>query len=227
MMNDQQIELWLEDGYTIRSRYQQKLRADGLHSAKSLGERTHEKDFQFLSQLFQGISLSGSISVLDIGCGKAALIPFLQNNYPDVNIDRYLGLDLVEEFLDIARHHYPVYEFQLQNFISDKFVPPQRFEIVIALGVLVSRVRYYPEFVESFIQKMLRYGSGYLLFNVIGEMDRSSYNYLAHEQVGHSMMLSRSSLEAILDSVGNLSYSITESRIFPDATDLFVQICDL
>jgi trans-aconitate methyltransferase len=160
-----------------------------------------------------------SASVLDIGYGKAELIPFLQNNYPDVNIDRYLELDLVEAFLEIARHHYPTYEFQLQNFISDKFVPPQRFEVAVALGVLVSRVRYYPEFIEFFIQKMLRYWSGYFLFNMIGEMDRSSPNYFAHEQVGHSMMLSRSDLEAILDSIGNLSYSITESRIFPDATD--------
>jgi hypothetical protein len=89
--------------------------------------------------------------------------------HQEITVIRYLGLDLVEESLDIARHHYSIYEFQLQNFISDQVVPPQRFEIVVALGVLVSRVRYYPEFVESFIQKMLRYGSGYLLLNVIIE----------------------------------------------------------
>lgn len=63
-------------------------------------------------------------------------------------IDRYLGIDLVEEFLDVAQDNYPEYEFQLENFIGDRFRPKQPFTIVVALGVLVSRVRNYQEFVE-------------------------------------------------------------------------------
>jgi SAM-dependent methyltransferase len=217
-------EAWLQDGLIISSRYREKLLEDGINSAKSLGQRTHEKDFQFHSLLFEGVSLSETVSILDIGCGKAELLSFLKKRYREVKIDRYLGLDLVEEFLEFARCNYPEYEFQLQNFICDRFIPQQPFTIVIALGVLVSRVRNYSEFVEYFIRKMVRCSSGYVLFNLISKVDFSSPNYLSHEQVGRSTFLSRKDLESILNKIENTSYQIIEKQIFSDATDMFVCI---
>ena len=70
-MKSNSIEAWLQDGLIIRSRYQEKIAEDGINSAKSLGQRTHEKDFQFHSLLFEDVSINGTVSILDIGCGKA------------------------------------------------------------------------------------------------------------------------------------------------------------
>ncbi|MGK7949355.1 MAG: class I SAM-dependent methyltransferase [Xenococcaceae cyanobacterium] len=124
-MKSSSIETWWRDGLIIVSRYQQKIAEEGINSAKSLGERTSEKDWEFYSLLFEKVSLKRSISILDIGCGKAELLAFLKNNYSEIKIDRYLGLDLVEEFLDVARLNHPEYEFRLENFISDRFLPRQ------------------------------------------------------------------------------------------------------
>lgn len=218
------IEAWLNSGLIIASRYQDKISQQSIASAKSLGERSSTKDFRFYSMLFDGISIDGTVSILDIGCGQAELLSFLKNNYPHVKIDRYLGLDLVKEFLNVAQCNYPDYEFQLGNFICEQFLPKQSFTIVIALGVLVSRVPYYQEFVEHFIRKMVQCSSGHILFNLISEVDFSSQNYVNYEQVGHSTCFSRKALESILDKIEDINYRIVEARIFPDATDMFVHV---
>ena len=223
-MKSDSIQAWLEDGAIVASRYQQKIAEEGINSPQSLGDRTSEKDWKFYSLLFQDLDLDGTVSILDIGCGKAELLPFLQNSYSQIAIDRYLGLDLVEEFLDLARLNYPRHEFQQVNFISDRFLPQQPFTIVVALGVLVSRVRDYEEFVEYFIRKMVRCTSGYVLFNLISEVDLSSPNYLNYQQIGHSTFLTRKSLESILNKIENISYFIVEEQVFTDATDMFVRI---
>jgi hypothetical protein len=56
-MKSNSIEAWLQDGLIIRSRYQEKIAEDGINSAKSLGERTRKKDFQFHSFLFEDVSI--------------------------------------------------------------------------------------------------------------------------------------------------------------------------
>jgi 2-polyprenyl-3-methyl-5-hydroxy-6-metoxy-1,4-benzoquinol methylase len=223
-MKSNLIEAWSQDGLIIGSRYQNKIAENGINSAKSMGERSREKDLRFYSLLFDGVPVPDVVSILDIGCGKAELLPFLKNSYPEVKIDRYLGIDLVEEFLDIAQDNYPEYEFQLENFIGDRFRLKQPFTIVVALGVLVSRVRNYQEFVEYFISKMIRSSSGHILFNLISEVDFSSQNYSNYEQVGHSTVFSKKALESILDKIENIHYRIGEEQIFPDATDMFVHI---
>ncbi|WP_019507271.1 trans-aconitate 2-methyltransferase [Pleurocapsa sp. PCC 7319] len=223
-MKSNLIEAWLQDGLVIASRYQEKISQGGINSAKSLGERTGEKDWRFHSRMFEDVSLNGDVSILDIGCGKAELIPFLKNNYSKIKIDRYLGIDLVDEFLHLTRVNYPEHEFQQINFISEHFQVKQKFTLVVAQGVLVSRVSHHLEYVEYFIRKMVRCCSAHVLFNVISEIDFSSQNYLHHEQVGHSTSFSKIALKSILDKIENTSYRILESQIFPDATDIFVHI---
>lgn len=226
-MKSDAIEIWLQDSSIVRSRYQQKICQESLASAKSLGERGSQKDFQFYARLFEGIPIRRTVSILDIGCGKADLLSFFRNAYPQVKIERYLGLDLVEEFLEIAQSNYPEYEFERENFISDRFLPQQPFDLVVAVGVLISRVRNYTEFVEYFIKKMVRCSGDRILFNLISEIDFSSPNYLEGDRLGHSTFLTRKTLESIVDKIENTSYSIVESRIFPDATDMFVRMTKL
>ncbi|MGL5941395.1 MAG: class I SAM-dependent methyltransferase [Waterburya sp.] len=218
------IKIWSQDGLLIRSRYQQKIASDGLNSAKSLGERTEAKNFLFPSLLFETVSLNSEVSILDIGCGKGELLPFLTKTYPEIKIKRYLGLDLVEEFLDLAQSNYPEYEFQQINFISEQFLPLQSFDLVVALGALVSRVQNYTEFVEYFIKKMIQLSSGQVLFNLISQVDLASANYANYQQLGHSTFFQKTDLKSILDKIENINYRFVEKQIFPDAIDLFVQL---
>jgi cyclopropane fatty-acyl-phospholipid synthase-like methyltransferase len=218
------IKTWTQNGLVIRSHYQQKISSDGINSAKSLGERTETKNFLFPSLLFEAVCLSSEISILDIGCGKAELLSFLTNSYPEVQIKRYLGLDLVEEFLDLAQSNYPEYEFQQVNFISEQFLPSQPFDLVVALGVLVSRVQNYTEFAEYFINKMVQCSSSQVLFNLISQVDLASANYSNYQQLGRSTFFPQATLKSILDKIENINYRLVEKQIFPDATDLFVQL---
>jgi hypothetical protein len=148
-MKSNSIETWLQDGLIICSRYQDKITKDCIASAKSLGERSSEKDCRFYSLLFT---------------------------------------------------------------------------IVIAIGVLVSRVQNYQKFVEYFIRKMVRCSSGYILFNMIGEIDFSSPNYSNYKQVGRSTFFPRKALESILDKIDGINYRIVEERNF-SRCDRYVCSC--
>ena len=219
-----QIIEWEEDGLIISSRYQEKIAADGINSAKSLGERNDKKDFLFYSKLFEGIHFNDNISILDIGCGKGDLLAFINKYYPETRIDKYLGLDIVSSFIDVAQSNYPQYEFKIQNFVSKEFLPEESFEIVVANGVLISRVRNYRDYIEYFIEKMLTCSSRHILFNLIGEVDSYSENYISNREIGRSTTFSKQVIESILKILDNISYSIAEQQIFPDATDMFIRI---
>ncbi|BAY80741.1 type 12 methyltransferase [Calothrix parasitica NIES-267] len=221
---DAQIMEWEEDGLIISSRYQEKIAADGINSAKSLGERNYEKDFIFYSKLFEGIHFNDNISILDIGCGKGDLLAFINKYYPEVRVDKYLGLDIVASFIDVAQSNYPQYEFKMHNFVSKKFLPEEYFEIVVANGVLISRVRNYRDYIEYFVEKMLTCSSRHILFNLIAEVDSYSENYINYREIGRSTTFSKQVLESILKKLDNISYNIAEQQIFPDATDMFIRI---
>ena len=223
-MNSEFLCNWGDDARVISSRYLEKISGEGLNSAKSLGQRTNQKDFLFHEHLFQTIELSLPSSFLDIGCGKADLLAFLNQAHPNCTIQRYLGIDIVPEFLQFSRKAYPTFEFQLANFISEQFTPDQRFDIVLALGVLVSRVRHYQDYIQAFVEKMIRFSSRAVLFNLITEIDPESSNYRRHSEIGRSTYLPLNELERILASLKCSRYQISQERLFPDATDTFVQI---
>ena len=216
------IDIWLRDGKIIASNYRDKIKLEGIASAKSYGERSEGRNWIFFDSLFEGISLPQKITCLDIGCGKAELIDYLQNNYRDRILSSYFGLDLVSEYLEIASLKYPNYQFLNCNFLEGNFTLEKQFDLVIALGVLVTRVRYYPEYIAYFIEKMTDRSQKYVLFNLIGEVARNSSNYFNSDLVGHSTVFPVEQLRSILSKFNNFSYFIKQRQIFDDAIDLFV-----
>ena len=124
----------------------------------------------------------------------------------------------------VAQSNYPQYEFKIQNFVSKEFLPEESFEIVVANGVLISRVRNYRDYIEYFVKKMLTCSSRHILFNLIGEVDSNSENYISNREIGRSTTFPKQDIESILKKLDNISYSIAEQQIFPDATDMFIRI---
>lgn len=222
------VKVWELSGLMVGRYYGRLLQQHG-HSPQALAERATDKDLEFYDHLFCGVDLPTHTSVLDIGCGMGDLIDFLQSR--QIVLDRYLGIDLVAAFVDICRKEYlPPCYFQQANFVSSRFMPPERFELVVNMGVLVSRVIGYEDYVAYSVAKMLALSNKYVLFNVITEVDRSLGNYEKSNQVGHITYLPRLRLERILDQATRdvpAEYSIHETRIYPDATDAFVRITRL
>lgn len=218
------IHIWLEDGQRISEHYSELALKEGLTSAKSIGERDDQRDFRFFDQLFQRVIIQPDCSILDIGCGKGEVIDYLSLRFPDINNYNYLGIDIVPAFITVAQQKFPLKNFQINNFINPFFDPENKFDIVLALGVLVTRVRQYDQFVEYFVRKMLKCARKYVLFNIISYIDSTSPNYSQPNGVAHSTVLNPDILYLLLDSIDCYDWKVEAHNIFPDATDLFVHI---
>ena len=222
--NDELIQMWLEDGYAIRDSYQKNIQTEGIVSSKSIGERADARDLSFFENLTNGLRFNDSVSVLDIGCGKGEFVSFFLERYPDTRLEPYVGIDIVSEFLDLAQRKYPAFRFKQENFLRPDFGGGERFELVIALGVLVTRVRYYEQYLEYFINKMVSVSSKYVAFNIVTDIIPDSPNYENSDKVGYTMAISMDEIEKILSRIRDIDFKINSQNIFFDATDSFVQI---
>jgi 2-polyprenyl-3-methyl-5-hydroxy-6-metoxy-1,4-benzoquinol methylase len=219
------ITAWDISGMLVARYYDRLLRQHG-RTPQALAERSEDKDLEFYQHLFHGIELPNRLSVLDIGCGMGDLIDFLQLREP--SIESYLGIDLVGPFIDLCQHEYlSPCEFRKANFVSRSFAPAERFNLVVNMGVLVSRVLNYEAYVEHCIEKMIALSSKYVLFNVITNVDTSLGNYKDAHRLGQITYLPKPRLTDILNRVtsrARAEFTIHELQIYPDATDAFVQI---
>jgi hypothetical protein len=130
--------------------------------------------------------------------------------------------------------YLPPCEFRQTNFVSRSFAPAERYNLVVNMGVLVSRVVGYEAYVEHCIAKMMSLSSKYVLFNVITSVDTSLGNYQHAHRLGEITFLPKPRLVEILNRVTSrlaldrdsapADYVIHELQIYPDATDAFVQI---
>jgi len=219
------VKAWEISGLLVARYYARLLRQHG-HSPQALAERASHKDLEFYQHLFGGVDPSAPVSVLDIGCGMGDLIDYMQSN--NVTIKSYLGIDLVEAFVEICRNEYlPPCRFERANFVSTSFAPHGQFDLVLSMGVLVSRVIRYEHYVAYCIEKMLALSAKHVLFNVITEVDPSFGNYVSTHRIGHITYLPKHRLEQILAQATRdiaAEYYIHEVCIYPDATDAFVRI---
>ncbi|MFN6571610.1 class I SAM-dependent methyltransferase [Dendronalium sp. ChiSLP03b] len=218
------IHIWLEDGQKISKHYSELVLKEGTLSAKSIGEREDKRNFRFFDKLFEGIVIEPDCSVLDIGCGKGELLDYFKLQLPYINSLNYLGIDIVPAFISAAKQRFPLNSFQNHNFIHPSFLPEKQFDIVLALGVLVTRVREYNLFVEYFVKKMVKCARKCVVFNIISDIEADSPNYSQLNAVGHSTVLSVEILNSIISSLDCATCRVEPLKIFPDATDMFVYI---
>jgi len=185
---------------------------------------TNARDLSFFEGLTNGLRFNDSVSVLDIGCGKGEFISFFSKRFPNTRLEPYIGIDIVPQFLDLAQRQYSGFEFKLDNFLRPDFGGGEKFELVIALGVLVTRVRCYDEYLEFFINRMVGFSSKYVAFNVVTDVLPDSPNYEYSDKVGYTTAISIDRIETILSRIGDIDFKINSQKIFFDATDSFVQI---
>lgn len=217
------LPMWAYSGARVTKYYTGLLKAHGF-TPQALAERDDDKDNDFYQHLLGAAELAPRASVLDVGCGMGDLITFLGAR--GVTPGAYLGLDLVPGFVERCRATYPApYRFECANFITRRFARHERYDLVVSMGVMVSRVISYEAYVAACVEKMLRLANKYVAFNLITEVDRSQGNFQQADQVGAITFLPRPQLERILERAARAhgaEYAIEERRIYNDASDAFV-----
>ena len=220
-----QLRSWELSGTAV-ARYYSNLLAQFGPSTQALDERSDVKEHLFYDHLFDAAVFPASLSVLDIGCGMGNLIEYMQGR--GAQIHQYLGIDLVQRFVDECRTKYALpLAFQRANFISNAFQPHQTYDLVVNMGVLVSRVLHYERYVDYSIRKMIGLSNKYVLFNLITNVDLSLGNYKGRHRIGQITFIPKHRLFAILDRITRdlgARYELHEVKIYPDATDAFVRI---
>ncbi len=211
---------WEKDSLEIIKSYAGKIEKNDF--SKSLAYRDKKYVKLFFDELFSGIQINNNSSFLDIGCGIAFLIDYLKEN--NIIIGNYLGIDLVKEFIKYCKKKYDNYNFIEGNFILDKIKIKEKYDYVLAVGVLVSRTSNYNKYLLEFIKKMVCCSNKYVLFNVITKIDKDSQNYLNKDEIGGITSISKEELLQILELIPNITYTITDKKIFSDSVDTFIQI---
>ncbi|MEK7188512.1 MAG: class I SAM-dependent methyltransferase [Patescibacteria group bacterium] len=145
----------------IRKIYQDKFKTYGLDS-KSLNWKRLGASHQRFRQIWAGIDFNHK-SVLDVGCGFGELARFLPQRYEEVS---YTGIDLVPEFIEVAKSRFPKYRFLARDYLEKPL--DEKFDVIVASGILNTNVSNNMEYRKKAIQTMFRYVKGVFVFNMLG-----------------------------------------------------------
>lgn len=128
---------------------------------KSLLWKTKGAAHQRFRQFWAEIDFNNK-SVLDVGCGFGEFGKFLLKRYENVD---YTGIDVVSEFIEVAKREVPGGKF----VTSDFYKLDNRYDIVIASGVLNSnKGGQNLEHRKKAIKKMFDLTKGVFAFNMLG-----------------------------------------------------------
>lgn len=101
---------------------------DGIIDGWDDSDKEYSYKYFFKIQNFSNRDFKNS-SVLDVGCGSGDLVPYLRN----VKIEKYLGIDIYEPAIKIAKKKYPNENFQNCDLLKKNF---HKFDFVICSGAL-------------------------------------------------------------------------------------------
>ena len=102
---------------------------------------------------FQAITIGGDLSsarLLDVGCGTADLLGFLQETYESVT---YTGLDFLPSFIATAQTTYPGSEFIEADFF-DYPLPENPYDYVFSVGAFNHRTQDNEATLRLVLRKM-------------------------------------------------------------------------
>lgn len=116
-------------------------------SHKSLGWLNGRQSIRF--NILTQIGQFHNSSVLDVGCGFGDFYGY--SKYMNLKI-KYLGVDINEEFLGIARKRYPDAKFEFRDIQKKQF--SKKFDWIVGIG-LTNHASTYPH-LQSMLKEMFR-----------------------------------------------------------------------
>jgi SAM-dependent methyltransferase len=156
----------LIDGLMVRSFHKARIRDFGEESTQALGWKNFYSQ-QARFDMLEGIGDMNDCSVLDVGCGHGDLRAYLDDKYPKM---RYLGIDQMEDFLDIAIDrcaNFPETSFFLGDYYVAKL---PGVDYVIACGALSYR-RSKPGSIYQVITKLFNTCRIAFGFNLLSKIE--------------------------------------------------------
>lgn len=147
-------------GEKVKS-YQKSLGKHGT-SSKALQWRNEKSAHLRYEQLVADVYFENR-SILDVGCGFGDIIDFIAKKTKKFE---YTGVDIVPEFIDVAKKKYPKYKFVLRDYFSKPL--KRKFDIVISSGALNSNMKDAESFRKKAIGVMFEHAEEALAFNMAG-----------------------------------------------------------
>lgn len=105
-------------------------------------------------------------SILEIGCGLGGMYSYLhENNLIDKN--KYLGIDIVQEMVDLASKQYPEARFKHLNIHENML--SEQFDYVLMSGMFNNNIDNPNDYIRSVIEKAFEYCNLGIGFNFISD----------------------------------------------------------
>jgi len=145
----------------IRVRYQKRFSKYGF-DPRALGWKTQQAAEVRYKNLIRGINFEDR-GVLDVGCGFGGIIPLIKAETKNFN---YTGVDLVPEFIKIAKERYPNFRFQVMDYFKRPW--DKIFDIIISSGALNSNIKNPLKYRQKAIKTMFEHASELVVFNMAG-----------------------------------------------------------
>ncbi len=132
---------------------------DKGHLAVDWGSRRSQQlRFQKLEQM---LSIRAGDSLVDVGCGLAGFLEYLNDRRIDVD---YIGIDLSEEMISRCRSRYPTADFITGSFLD---LDEIRGDFVVASGIFNLRTTYPLEFLRETVLRMYESCGRGMAFNCL------------------------------------------------------------
>ncbi|MGF2033933.1 MAG: class I SAM-dependent methyltransferase [Nostoc sp. CmiVER01] len=122
-------------------------------------QKSQELRFSILTQIGQ---LDGT-SVLDVGCGLADLLGYLQRC--GISLD-YTGYDITPAMIDFAHQRFPHAHLEIRDLMAN-FNPLPQFDYVLASGIFYLRQVEPMAYLESMIRRMFSLCRRGVAFNTL------------------------------------------------------------
>ena len=100
--------------------------------------------------------------ILDFGCGKGDFCGFLKDR--NINVD-YIGFDINENFIALAREKYPEADFRV--FDIEKEAPGEDYDYIFLCGVFNLNVRGLDELIPFTLKRLFDHCRIGLAFNAL------------------------------------------------------------
>lgn len=92
--------------------------------------------YKLLPYLQKKIGLTGSIKILDLGCGNGRFLSFLHFHFPDIQVD-YTGVDNSDfSKIDISLYNSIKVKFINQDLLQKDWNLNDKYDIVVAFGII-------------------------------------------------------------------------------------------
>lgn len=95
-----------------------------------------ETRYRVMLNVITGNTTDENVSVLDFGCGTAALLEFINRN-SIWNVD-YFGLDISDKFIDVCKSKFPENSFYCIDILKNSDSIPE-FDFILMNGVFTEK----------------------------------------------------------------------------------------